>query len=177
MIDERLRPQVEKIWRYHHLDHQLFRADAILVLCSHDQIVAVRGAELFLDGWAPMLIFSGGLGMITKHLWRAGGGPVVIAIGTGVLADDGHRERSHQHRRERPIINAGPNGFDLHFHRRAEWSAVLCDVPEVWPEKRGVTSAAVARRYLAAALTTRCERRRHEYGGPAADPALPAAGG
>ena len=61
---------VEKIWDYHHLDHQLFRADAILVLCSHDQVVAVRGAELFLDGWAPMLIFSGGLGVMTRRIWR-----------------------------------------------------------------------------------------------------------
>jgi uncharacterized SAM-binding protein YcdF (DUF218 family) len=32
--------------------------------------VAERGAELFLDGWAPRLIFSGGLGSITKHLWQ-----------------------------------------------------------------------------------------------------------
>lgn len=40
-----------------------------MVLCSHDTIVAERGAELFLEGWAPLLIFSGGLGAITKHLW------------------------------------------------------------------------------------------------------------
>ena len=40
-----------------------------MVLCSHDTIVADRGAELFLEGWAPLLIFSGGLGTITKHLW------------------------------------------------------------------------------------------------------------
>ena len=40
-----------------------------MVLCSHDTIVAERGAGLFLEGWAPLLIFSGGLGAITKHLW------------------------------------------------------------------------------------------------------------
>ena len=86
MVDERLRPLVEKIWRYHHLDHQLFRADAILVLCSHDQVVAVRGAELFLDGWAPMLIFSGGLGAITRRIWREPEADQFarIAIGMGV---------------------------------------------------------------------------------------------
>jgi uncharacterized SAM-binding protein YcdF (DUF218 family) len=68
-MDDRLRPFVERIWGYHQLNHQLARADAIMVLCSHDTIVAERGATLFLEGWAPLLIFSGGLGAITKHLW------------------------------------------------------------------------------------------------------------
>jgi uncharacterized SAM-binding protein YcdF (DUF218 family) len=61
---------VEKIWSYHQLHHQLSKADAILVLCSHDRRVAECGAQLFLDGWAPWLIFSGGLGSITKRLWQ-----------------------------------------------------------------------------------------------------------
>jgi len=51
------------------MNHQLEKADAILVLCSHDKRVALRGAQLFLEGWAPLLIFSGGLGTITKGMW------------------------------------------------------------------------------------------------------------
>jgi len=68
-MDERVRPFVESIWRYHHMDHQLQQSDVIVVLCSHDTIVAERGAQLFLDGWAPLLVFTGGLGSITKHFW------------------------------------------------------------------------------------------------------------
>jgi uncharacterized SAM-binding protein YcdF (DUF218 family) len=68
-MDDRIRALAEKIWDYHHLDHQLTHADAILVLCSHDKAVAERGAELFLEGWAPLLIFAGGHGAITRHLW------------------------------------------------------------------------------------------------------------
>jgi len=68
-MDSRVRALAEKLWQYHHLNHQLSHADAILVLCSHDTIVAERGAHLFLDGWAPLLIFAGGLGSITRHLW------------------------------------------------------------------------------------------------------------
>src|SRR4249919_3714856 len=64
-----IRELVERIWGNHQLGHLLSKADAILVLCSHDTAVAERGAELFLDGWAPLLIFSGGLGSITRHLW------------------------------------------------------------------------------------------------------------
>jgi uncharacterized SAM-binding protein YcdF (DUF218 family) len=39
------------------------------VLCSHDLVVAERGAQLLLDNWAPLLIYSGGLGAITSRFW------------------------------------------------------------------------------------------------------------
>jgi len=69
-METRLRPLVEKVWRYHQLNHELSKADAILVLCSHDMAVATRGAQLFLEGWALLLIFSGGQGSITSRLWQ-----------------------------------------------------------------------------------------------------------
>jgi len=68
-MDDRIRELAERIWRYHQLNHALSKADAILVLCSYDTSVAARGAELYLEGWAPLLIFSGGLGSITSRLW------------------------------------------------------------------------------------------------------------
>jgi uncharacterized SAM-binding protein YcdF (DUF218 family) len=69
-VNDRIRALARTLWEYHQLNHSLTPADAILVLCSHDTAVATRGAELFLAGWAPLLIFSGGLGAITRHLWR-----------------------------------------------------------------------------------------------------------
>jgi len=57
------------LWDYHHLDHKIEKADCILVLGSHDLRVADRGAELFLQGFAPLLIFSGGLGNFTRQMW------------------------------------------------------------------------------------------------------------
>ena len=68
-MDERIHSLAEKVWHYHRLNHRLEKADAILVLCSHDQRVAERGAQVFLEGWAPLLIFSGGLGAITRGMW------------------------------------------------------------------------------------------------------------
>ena len=59
----------EKLWDYLKLNHQIEKSDAILVLCSHDKRVAERAAQLFLEDWAPLLIFSGGLGSITKTFW------------------------------------------------------------------------------------------------------------
>lgn len=69
-MESNIHTLAEKIWHYHKMNHQLEKADAILVLCSHDKRVAERGAQLFLEGWAPLLIFSGGLGAITRGMWN-----------------------------------------------------------------------------------------------------------
>jgi uncharacterized SAM-binding protein YcdF (DUF218 family) len=68
-MDNHIHELAEKIWHYHQMKHQLEEADAILVLCSHDKKVAETGAQLFLEGWAPLLIFAGGLGAITRGMW------------------------------------------------------------------------------------------------------------
>jgi uncharacterized SAM-binding protein YcdF (DUF218 family) len=57
------------VWDFHHVGHTLEPADAVLVLGSHDTRVAERGAELFLAGWAPLLVFSGNLGSLTSEIW------------------------------------------------------------------------------------------------------------
>src|SRR5262245_6894182 len=88
-MDHHTRELALTIWNYHRLNHQLRRADAILVLCSHDTAVAERGASLFLDGWAPLLIFSGGQGAITRRLWSEPEADLFarIAVDRGVPAD------------------------------------------------------------------------------------------
>ena len=57
------------VWDFLLLSHDLRPSDAILVQGSHDLRVAERGAELFLQGLAPLLIFSGGLGNLTREIW------------------------------------------------------------------------------------------------------------
>ncbi len=49
------------IWDYHSLKQQLEKADCILVLCSNDIRVAEKAANLFLKGWAPLLLITGGI--------------------------------------------------------------------------------------------------------------------
>src|SRR5690242_20188444 len=68
-MDQRVRPLVDRVWNYHKLNHELAKSDVIVVLCSHDTVVAERGAQLWLEGWAPLLVFSGGLGAITRRFW------------------------------------------------------------------------------------------------------------
>ncbi|HKG48140.1 MAG TPA: YdcF family protein [Pyrinomonadaceae bacterium] len=69
-MDQQTLALAEILWDYHLMKHQLATADAILVLCSHDERVAERAAQLFHEGWAPLVIFSGGQGAITRTLWN-----------------------------------------------------------------------------------------------------------
>jgi hypothetical protein len=78
-----------KIWDYHHMNHELKKADCILVLGSNDERVAERGAKIFLDGLAPIIIFSGGVGKLTKDLFKKPEAEVFadVAIKMGVPKD------------------------------------------------------------------------------------------
>ena len=57
--------QIEKlariIWDYHKLNHKLKKVDCLFVLGSHDIRIAEYAARLFLEGWAPYILFSGGI--------------------------------------------------------------------------------------------------------------------
>jgi uncharacterized SAM-binding protein YcdF (DUF218 family) len=57
------------LWDYHHVHHALEKAECIIVLGSHDTRVAERGADVFLEGWAPLLVCSGHLGALTSGMW------------------------------------------------------------------------------------------------------------
>lgn len=69
VTDEAINP-AKKIWDYHHVNHTLIKSDCILTLGSHDKRVAERAADLFHEGWAPLLIFAGGLGRLTEGMWQ-----------------------------------------------------------------------------------------------------------
>ncbi len=69
MVTKDVKNLAKVLWDYHHVNHQLEKSDCILVLGSHDTRVANRGAELYLQGYAPLLIFSGGLGNFTQGVW------------------------------------------------------------------------------------------------------------
>ncbi|MFZ5391274.1 MAG: YdcF family protein [Patescibacteria group bacterium] len=85
-MDNEVYKAAKILWDYHHLNQQLRKADCIFVLGSHDVRVAERGADLFLQGYAPLIIFSGGLGNLTKNIWSKSEADIFadIAISKGV---------------------------------------------------------------------------------------------
>ena len=80
----------QKVWDYHHLHHTMKPCDCILALGSHDLRVADRAADLYLQGYAPYIVFSGGLGNVTKGVWTVPEADqfAAIAIKMGVPAKD-----------------------------------------------------------------------------------------
>lgn len=90
MVSSETLALAKRLWDYHHTNHILDKADCILVLGSHDLRVAYRGAELYLQGWAPLLILSGGLGNFTQDMWteKEADKFAAIAIRMGVPEKD-----------------------------------------------------------------------------------------
>lgn len=60
---------LEIIWDYMKLNHTLQKADCIIAFGSYNVDVAKRSAEIYLEGYAPWLIFTGGLGKGTEGRW------------------------------------------------------------------------------------------------------------
>jgi len=77
------------LWDYHHVGHALEKADCIIALGSHDTRVAERAADVFLGGWAPLLVCSGHLGSLTRTLWTRPEAEIFaeVAVARGVPRD------------------------------------------------------------------------------------------
>ena len=62
--------QIQVLWNYMKMNHEIRNADCIIGLGTIDINVANVASELYLKGYANKLIFSGGLGKITRKLWN-----------------------------------------------------------------------------------------------------------
>ena len=82
----------KKIWDYHYLNQKVEKADCVLILCSNDLRVVEKAAEIFLEGWAPLLVITGGISHQDDLLAEPWGVPPAekfaeVAIGIGVPRD------------------------------------------------------------------------------------------
>ena len=59
------------VWDYHRLGHALVSADVIVALGSHDTRVAERAADVYREGWAPLVVMSGSTGALTSGWARS----------------------------------------------------------------------------------------------------------
>ena len=69
MKQTKLYQHIERLWRYMQLSDDLIRSDCLFVLGSNDVRVAEYAAQLYLQGWAEYLIFSGGVGRLTADVF------------------------------------------------------------------------------------------------------------
>jgi uncharacterized SAM-binding protein YcdF (DUF218 family) len=77
------------LWDFHLIYDRLSRADLIIGLGSYDLRVADRSAELFKQGLAPKILFTGKVGNWTNHLYDTTEAEAFAAhaTGAGVAAD------------------------------------------------------------------------------------------
>lgn len=87
-VNQEARNLAKVLWDYHCVDVDPTPSDFILALGSHDSRVASRAAELMLQGLAPLLVTSGGLGKVTSGMWVQNEGErfAEIAVAAGVPA-------------------------------------------------------------------------------------------
>src|SRR6187455_2763840 len=77
------------VWDYHHMGHRLDKSDVIVALGSHDIRVAERAAELYREGYAPLVVCTGRLGSLTKGVWTRAEAEIFaeVAVAHGVPKD------------------------------------------------------------------------------------------
>jgi uncharacterized SAM-binding protein YcdF (DUF218 family) len=140
----------QKVWNYHHLNHPIEKSDAILVMGSHDRRVAERGAQLFLEHWAPLLIFSGGLGTLTRGLWNQPEADLfaAIAVRMGVpperiLIENRSTNTGENIQFTKDLLaklHLSPESFIL-VHKPYMERRAFATFRRVWPEKHALVTS------------------------------------
>jgi len=69
-LDNEILAQARILWDYMKLGQPLQKADCVIAMGSHDLRVAEYAAQLILEGWALLLVCSGGLGRLTDKIWH-----------------------------------------------------------------------------------------------------------
>ena len=80
---------VKILWDFMHMGHALEQADVIVGFGCYDEDIPRRCAELYRQGFAPYVCFSGGLGRNTDKLWSKSEAErfAAIAVAEGVPED------------------------------------------------------------------------------------------
>ena len=86
---EKIISKLKVIWDYMDLDMPISKADVIIGCGCSDLLIPVKCAKLFKENYAPLIIFSGGLGKITDGLFNKTEAEIYkdIAIREGVPED------------------------------------------------------------------------------------------
>lgn len=138
------------IWKYHHMHHQLKKVDCIFALGSHDRRVADYAVDLFFQGFAPYILFSGGLGRLTTGNFNKSEAETFadIAIARGVPKDKVIIENKSTNTGQNVEFSKEilkQNGFDFstfilvqkpYMERRT-----YATFKKVWPEKEFVVTS------------------------------------
>ena len=149
-INEEISNLARILWDYHHMHHKMEHSDCIMALGSHDLRVADRAAELWLEGWAPYIVFSGGLGNLTLGMWKEPEADqfAAIAMAKGVPKEKIYIENKSTNTGENVTFTKkllAENSLDPHqlivVQKPYMERRTYATVKKVWPEKKLVITS------------------------------------
>lgn len=131
------------LWDYMRLGEPLRKADCLIAMGSHDLRVAEYAARLFMDGWAPILVCSGGLGRLTNGIWNETEARkfAQIALSLGVepnkiFLEEKSANTAENLRFSRDLL--GENGLEINsailVHKPYMERRVRATADIIWPE-------------------------------------------
>ncbi len=142
---------LQVIWDYLRLDQSVEKADCILGFGCYDDNVARRAAQLYLEGYAPVIVFTGGLGRNTTGLFSQSEAEVFakVAMDCGVPKDAVLLESRSTNTKEnieftRALLEAEgiPHSRILGVHKPYMERRIRAAMGVYWPEQDfSVTSA------------------------------------
>lgn len=149
-LNKEILEQAQILWDYLKLDQTPRKADCIIAMGSHDLRVAEYAARLVLEGWAPLLVCSGGLGRLTENVWSEPEARKFarVAEKSGILyeqilVEDKSSNTSENLLLSRALLNEHKieTGSAILVHKPYMERRVMATVGVVWPELEFIVSS------------------------------------
>jgi len=137
-------PQLQVLWDYLCLHRQAEQAEVIVGFGSFDDNIARRSAELYLTGYAPKILFTGGLGRCTEHLFSQPEAERFrdVAVSLGVRPEDILLETKSTNTKENILLTRAllekthtPHGSILGVHKPYMERRITAAMGVYWPEQ------------------------------------------
>lgn len=149
-LNKEILKQAQILWDYLKLHQTLRKADCVIAMGSHDLRVAEYAARLVLEGWAPLLVCSGGLGRLTENIWSEPearkfarvAGKAGIPINR-ILIEEKSSNTAENLKFSRALLNEYKieAGSAILVHKPYMERRVMSTVSIVWPELECIVSS------------------------------------
>ena len=138
------------IWDYMHMNMSLRKADCIVGFGNYNLAIAHRAADLYHQGYAPKVLFSGGLGRNTDDKWTGSEAErfAAVAMEDGVPAEDIILEKDSTNTAENILFTQKKFqelGMDVHtiigVHQPFMERRIYAALKVYWPELDAVITS------------------------------------
>ncbi len=138
------------LWEYLILNHHLQKSDVVIAMGSHDLRVAAYAAQLVLEGWAPLLICSGGFGRLTSGIWQESEAArfTSAAVAKGLSPEKIFQEDHSTNTGENLLFSKSlckkqgiPTSTVLLIHKPYMERRVWAAMQKIWPEPKTAVSS------------------------------------